>query len=431
MGPDRGAEGERRDRLAGGTADNFEPLPKSAGGRGRRLDIDLTYRPGADLPVSELERIRAAGRIVWSDALAGWLVSSYEDVKTVLGSPQKFTLEGTPIAESFGEQAMLVTDTALHHTMRSVWEKHVSASAMAARANGVRRILLKLLEPVRAQLNAGETVDLTVLFEDFTAAGIIWLMGMPADRAEDLKRWNRLLSEAPVLAMQKGSPEYERHFATRTEVYEFLFREMDDRRTRLAAGEQLDDMVSLMVAAEARAGLTRAQVSDNLLNFFTGAIDTTSKWMGNMLVALHGRRDVLGRVRADHNLLPALIEEVMRFDTVPQLLLRRVRRDGTELAGQVLRANDRVYVLPGAANRDREVFEWPDTFDIGRERNPHLGFGIGMHHCLGKNVSRVETLALAEALLDVLPNIEIVDCDYGASWALWGPVGLHLRLRSK
>lgn len=393
------------------------------------MDIDLTFRPGVDLPVSEHEKIRAAGRIVWSDLLAGWLVWSYEDVKTVLGSPRKFTLEGTPISESFGGQAMLVTDSGLHHAMRAVWERHVSAHAMETRSLEVREILLRLLQPVLAQLNSGATADVTDLFEDFTAEGITWLMGMSRHRSDDLKRWNRLLSEAPVLAMRKGTPEYERHFATKAEVTDFLLSQMDDRRARLARGERLEDMVSLMVAAEVHEDLTRAQVTDNLLNFFTGAIDTTSKWMGNIIVTLIRCPDVLAQIRADRSLLGSCIDEVMRVDTVAQLLLRRVRRNGTELAGRIVDADERVYVLPGAANRDPTVFDRPDSFDIHRERNPHLGFGVGMHHCLGKNVSRAETLALIEALLEILPDLEIVDCDYGSSWAVWGPVGLQLRLR--
>lgn len=393
------------------------------------MDIDLTFRPGVDLPVSEHEKIRAAGRIVWSDLLAGWLVWSYEDVKTVLGSPQKFTLEGTPISESFGGQAMLVTDSGLHHAMRAVWERHVSAHAMETRSLEVREILLRLLQPVLAQLNSGATMDMTDLFEDFTAEGITWLMGMTRHRGDDLKRWNRLLSEAPVLAMQKGTPEYERHFETKAEVTDFLLSQMDDRRARLARGERLEDMVSLMVAAEVHEDLTRAQVTDNLLNFFTGAIDTTSKWMGNIIVTLIRCPDVLAQIRADRSLLGSCIDEVMRVDTVAQLLLRRVRRNGTELAGRIVDADERVYVLPGAANRDPTVFDRPDSFDIHRERNPHLGFGVGMHHCLGKNVSRAETLALIEALLEILPDLEIVDCDYGSSWAVWGPESLRLRLR--
>jgi cytochrome P450 len=392
------------------------------------VDIDLRVAPEG-YPISQYKQIRARGRIVWSDLLKGWLVWSYEDVKTVLGSPQKFTLEGTPISESFGKEAMLVTDAPLHHTMRSVWEKQVSLNTMESRAKDVRGIVSHLLEPVIGRLKKGGKAEITALFEDFTAEGITWLMGMPARRAADLKKWNRLLSEAPVLAMEKSSPEFKRHFQTKEKVYDFLRAEIEERRKRLVAGERLDDLVGLMVAAEIRGEITRTQVADNILNFFTGAIDTTSRWMGNVIALLNRDKHVLKEVCANRKLLPQAIEEVMRFETVPQLLLRSVRRDGTQLAGRELKAEERVYVLPGAANRDPDIFDHPMTFDIHRDRNPHLGFGIGMHHCLGKNVSKVETLCLIEALLDLLPDIEIADCDYGSSWALWGPVSLTIRLR--
>jgi cytochrome P450 len=394
------------------------------------VDIDLSFEPGLGLPLAEHERARARGPIFWSDSLAGWVVWSYADVKEVLANTRKFSSEGTPISEIFGGEAMLTDDSPLHHAMRAVWEKHVSLSAMEARAADVRAMLLRLLEPIGGRLKAGETVDITDIFEDFTADGITWLMGMPAERVSDLKRWNRLLSDAPALGMQKGTPEYRRHMETRDEVYAFLDTEMDQRRAQLTRGERPQDMVGLMVAAEGHGGLTRKKSADNLLNVFLGAIDTTSKWLGNILIALHRQPELREQASADRRILPQVIEEVMRLDTVAQILLRLVRHDGTELAGRTLKAGEQVYVLPGAANRDPNVFANPDAFDVRRQPNPHVGFGIGLHHCLGRNIARIEALAFANAVLDLFPNLEIVDCDYGKNWAVWGPIGLDVRLKN-
>jgi cytochrome P450 len=390
------------------------------------MDIDLAYRPGTGLPLAEQQRIRAAGPILWSDALAGWLVSGYDDVKGVLANPRKFTIKGTSVADLLGGEAMLVDDTPLHNTMRAAWDKSVSLGAMEARADEVKAIASRLLEPFLAQLDRGEPAELVAIFHDFTAEGTTWVMGLPRERAVDLKHWNRKLSDTPVVDMAKDSPAYAEHKRTKAEVIAYLNHEVDVRQQRLRTGATPDDLVAMMASLEGKDGITRTKVIDNVLNFFLGAIDTTSRWLGNVIVFLLHNRSMLDAVREDKSLLPQLIEEVMRLETVPQLLGRLVKEESV-VAGRTLQPGERLFVLPGAANRDPATFSDPDRFDLQRHEAPQLGFGIGMHHCLGRNIARAETLALTSLLLDVLPELEIVECDYGPSWALWGPVGLSLR----
>jgi cytochrome P450 len=167
--------------------------------------------------------------------------------------------------------------------------------------------------------------------------------------------------------------------------------------------------------------------ADNLLNFFLGALDTTLKWLGNMVVFLGRRPDVLAQVRREPARLPAVMEEVMRLETVAQSLMRLVRQD-TELFGQRLKAGDPVLVLLGAANRDPAVFEDPHSFRLDRTAEVHLGFGYGFHHCLGAATARQETRAFLTVLLEMLPDLEVESVDYGSSWAVWGPRALAVRL---
>jgi cytochrome P450 len=83
--------------------------------------------------------------------------------------------------------------------------------------------------------------------------------------------------------------------------------------------------------------------------------------------------------------------------------------------------------MPAAANRDPQVFERSGEFDIARKPKLHLGFGFGMHQCLGMNIARKEVLTMVTHLLDDLPPLQIIECDYGLSWALWGPAKLVVR----
>lgn len=387
------------------------------------MQIDFAYRTGDSLPLAE---IRAAGPVVWSDSLQGWVVSSYDAVKTVLSDVARFTSEGTPIAAAFGAEAMLTNDTPMHHVMRAVWAKHVSKDAIGARAAVLERIAGELLLPVRTSLEAGETVDLTSIFQRYVIEVIGWLFAVPRASLADLQRWNRMFSDTPVLELTSDSPLYTRHLAAKQEVFDFLTNEMRDRRERMSKGEPLDDMIALMAIAEGRDGITHAIARDNLMNFFLGALDTTTRWLGNIVVMFGHRPALREQCRSDAAVLPPAIEEIMRIETVVQVLQRLVKED-TELAGHGLARHQSVFVFPGAANRDPVVFEQPNAFDLQRAQKPHLGFGFGFHHCLGINIARQEVLAFARVLLERLPPLAVVACDYGTSWALRGPKALRVQ----
>jgi cytochrome P450 len=227
---------------------------------------------------------------------------------------------------------------------------------------------------------------------------------------------------------QQDTPEYRRHLAVKNEVYAVIHDEMDKRQARFAAGETPVDLVSLMVAAAGQDGITRKMVADNLMNLFLGALDTTTKWIGNILVVLKRHPETLAEVQTDRRLLTQAAEEVMRLETVAQMLLRLVRADGTEFGGQRMRAGDKVYTMLGVANHDSEMFEDAGVLKIHREQKLQLGFGFGMHQCLGVHLARLEAVGFMDVLLDMFPALQIASCDYGESWALWGPRRLHVRL---
>jgi cytochrome P450 len=118
----------------------------------------------------------------------------------------------------------------------------------------------------------------------------------------------------------------------------------------------------------------------------------------------------LARLRDDPSLMPRAIDEVLRFTSPVQFDPRRVTRS-TEIAGLKVEEGDLVLGWLGSANRDREVFDEPDRFDVGREKNPHLAFGFGTHHCLGHNLARLEASVALETLLARCGNFERTDAE--------------------
>jgi cytochrome P450 len=392
------------------------------------VDIDFALAPGEGLPLDLYRRLREAGPVVWSETLNGWAVSSYAAVREVFGDVVRFTSAGTPVAEALGEQGMVVNDTPMHHTIRAVWARHVGIAAIEQRAAELEANAAQVLAPVRDRLEAGEAVDFIPVFRAFVIRFITSSFGVPPEEAEIFHRWSELSADAPAVAMEEGSAERQNHFAVREAVFALIDALVADRQQRLAAGEVPADLTALMVAAEGRDGITPEIVRDNLFNFILGALDTTEKWLGNIVLKLCQCPEIAAELRADHSLIAPFAEEVMRCDTVAQTIQRCVRQDGANFGGQRLAAGDAVFLLLGAANRDPEEFIDPDRFDMRRKSNPQLGFGFGFHHCLGLNIARQEARAFVRVLLDTLPHLRAGESHFGDSWALWGPRRLVLTL---
>ncbi|MGU3499967.1 cytochrome P450 [Mycobacterium sp. C31M] len=158
-----------------------------------------------------------------------------------------------------------------------------------------------------------------------------------------------------------------------------------------------DDMLSVV------ANATDAELSDLELYLFfsllfSAGAETTRNAVAGGLLALIEHPDQLARLQADPSLLPGAIEEMVRW-TTPSPSKRRTATEPATLGGCAIEPGQKVQIWEGSANRDPAVFADPDVFDIGRKPNPHLGFGQGVHYCLGANLARLELRVMFEELL--------------------------------
>ena len=158
-----------------------------------------------------------------------------------------------------------------------------------------------------------------------------------------------------------------------------------------------DDMLSAVVAADVDPLTdTELYLFFNLL--FSAGAETTRNAIAGGLLALAEHPGQYVRLRHDPSLLTTAIEEIVRW-TTPSPSKRRTATCDTELGGHRIRAGQKVLVWEGSANRDETVFDRPDAFDVGRKPNPHLGFGQGVHYCLGANLARLELRVLYEEMI--------------------------------
>ena len=132
--------------------------------------------------------------------------------------------------------------------------------------------------------------------------------------------------------------------------------------------------------------------------------ETTTNLIGNAIVALLNNPDQLERAVAEPELVPNLVEETIRWDGPVQFIARRATRN-VEIAGSTIPSDSRVVLLLGSANRDERHFEKPDEFDLSRETKAHVGFGLGLHFCLGASLARLEARTALAALIPELPRL--------------------------
>jgi cytochrome P450 len=172
--------------------------------------------------------------------------------------------------------------------------------------------------------------------------------------------------------------------------------------------EPTDDMLSVVANAVVdEDGLSDLELYLFFSLLFSAGAETTRNAVAGGLLALAEHPDQLCSLRADLALLPTAVEEMVRWSS-PSPSKRRTATRDVELGGCAIEAGQKVQIWEGSANRDTLVFEDADRFDVGRKPNPHLGFGQGVHYCLGANLARLELRVLFEELLGRFASVQVV-----------------------
>ena len=243
---------------------------------------------------------------------------------------------------------------------------------------------------------------------------------MDPDRFEDFKRW----SQAAIAIFGRPVSEEERAAGNAgiDELSDYVEAAAEERR---AAPRQ--DLISVLVAKEEEDALTLDEVIGFVILMLIAGNETTTNLIGNTAVALLDNPDQLAAVQAEPALIPDLVEEALRYTSPVQLLFRQTLRE-VKLAGVTLPAGAIVLPSYAAANRDPARFPDPDRFDVKRNAQGHLAFGLGIHFCLGAGLARLEARVAFEGLVSSLEKLERRDSSlrWSGSPFLRGPVELRL-----
>ncbi|WP_019633309.1 cytochrome P450 [Actinomadura atramentaria] len=342
-------------------------------------------------PHPVLARLRDREPVSWAPALGCWLVTRHDLAVRVLRDPALFTVDDPRFSTArVVGPSMLSLDGPEHARHRDPFARPFRPARTRERftafvAAEAGRLVGALAPRGRAELRRDVAGPLSV-------AVVARALGLAGVDAATVRSWYGAFVGA-VSALTAGDEPPAAAAGARA-------------RLRAAVEASLaGDGDTLLREAAAGAGLTTAEVVADAAVLMFGGIDTTEGMIANAAAALLARPDQLARVRADRSLLPAAVEESLRFEPAAAVL-DRYATAGTVLGGARIAAGDPVRVSVTAAGRDPAVFADPDRFDVGRgDAGAHLAFARGPHFCFGAHLARLETVAVLEALLDRLPGL--------------------------
>jgi cytochrome P450 len=413
--------------------------PRAAGRRGGRATLrgragettvsSLVFDPLAhrDDPYPIYRRLRDEAPVHHAVERDIWSVTRFDDVMHVLESPDVFSSRAmfTMLMAGGSEKLPPFEWNFLRFLWKMVWqarlnplefrtarnliaedgERHASLRAIVNRGFTPRRIaaweerIRELVEQRSAPLRDGREFDvMRDLAVPVPVTIIAEMLGVPTERLSDFKRWSDLVVEVAT------GPARERPFEPK---YADAFIELLGYVRRLARQRRAhprDDLVSAIVAQQdGEAELTDREVVQFVLLLLVAGNETTTNLIGNVVNALLDHPDQAEKVAADPALVPALVEEGLRYDSPVQVVFRTTTRD-TELRGVRIPAGRFVAVFLGSAHRDERRFPEPDRLDVSRRPQGFPGFGFGRHFCLGASLARLEARVVLEALVPELPK---------------------------
>src|SRR5262245_52388582 len=289
--------------------------------------------------------------------------------------------------------SMLGTDPPEHTRLRNLVGKAFTPRIVQRLESRMREIAGSLLDEALAKREVDLVEALTYPLPVTVIAEII---GIPAEDRAQFKAWSdQAVANLGVAFMSGIDPErIRRQLALFEEMSAYLVPLAEERRR-----EPREDLLTGLVRAEHEGSkLSHAEMISMVVLLLVAGNETTTTLIGNAVQELVAHPAEQERLRAQPELLPRAIEEVLRFASPVQFAPRRARRP-TEFHGVEIRENDAILCWIGSANRDESVFAHPERFDVSRDPNPHVAFGFGIHYCLGANLARLEARVALGALL--------------------------------
>jgi cytochrome P450 len=386
-------------------------------------------------PFPTLKIFRECDPVHWSPKLSAWILTSYSDVRKALKATEMSASRLQPFFAQLPQDnrskiADLIRYLSLwasfcdppdHTRIRGILNAALPVKIVedwtARIAAIVDDLLGRMAQEPHPELirDIGFRLPLTVIMD---------MLGVPASHLGEAGRWSNDIALF-VGSSQNAPDKYERAQSATRQMKEVFLPLVANRR----AEPQGDLLSALVHADQGRGKLTEDEVLATCILLIVAGHETTALSIGNSVRTLLRHPAQLQRLRDDLSLLSGAVEECLRFDG-PVGSVGRVVAVDHEIRGKVLKKDDRVFLMIGAANRDDSAFTDPDVFDIGRAPNAHLTFGGGLHFCLGAPLARLELKLALAGMIRRYPAMALTDqpLEWTSTLVMRGLKALPLRL---
>ncbi|ACB50375.1 cytochrome P-450 like protein [Crocosphaera subtropica ATCC 51142] len=364
-------------------------------------------------PYPYYDYLRTHDPIHWG-MLGGWVITRYADAKAILKDPR---VDEAPMPDSFRKKSQYLAKKerdleALilasqhwlfflnppdHTRMRGLVAKAFKGQSLQKIASEIQAIANQLLLPLKAE----RTLDIVTDFANFIPIKVMMkLMGLPKQDEHFVRGWVRDIFSIfdPLNSLHKC----EEMNQISLEFRDYLQHQINQKRKQ----PQPDLITALLEVEDGGEKLTDAEIISSCMMLGAAGEGTTASIIGNSILALLNHRDQLELLKQQPHLINKAVEELLRYDSPTQLVLRTAR-EPLEIAGKIINQGDFIILCLGSANRDPQQFVDPDQLDLLRSDNQHIAFATGIHFCLGAALARVEVPIAINTLVQQLPNLQL------------------------
>lgn len=385
-------------------------------------------------PYPVLSALRETTPIYWSDRSNQWMLTRFEDVAAALrdrrlGRAYTHRFSHADVGRdepdarwaSFHEHeewSLLNLEPPDHTRLRRLVSKVFTPRAVAKLQPAIEGVSSALIDECADK----NTFDLlTDYAQPYSVTVICSMLGVPIEDSQAMLDWSHA-----IVKMYELESSDETKAAANTAAREYI----EYTRALIAEKRRRPDdlLVSQLVAVEDEGDtLTEAEIIGTTMVLVEAGHEATVNTLGNGFRALMHHPDQWQRLVSGEVAPNAAVEELLRWDSPLQMFERWVLDEGVEIAGQKIEVGQEVALLFGSAQRDSRRFDEPDTFDIGRNDPSHVGFGGGIHFCVGAPLARLELTQSVAGLVERFPNLALVDePTYHPTFVIRGLTGLHL-----
>ncbi|HEY3464062.1 MAG TPA: cytochrome P450 [Amycolatopsis sp.] len=288
-------------------------------------------------------------------------------------------------------RSVLFSDPPDHTRLRRLVSRAFTSQRIESMRPHIEKAAHELLDAIEGQdtVDLVESFALPLPFEVVSA-----LLGIPSSSRGEFRAWTEMVADPA------RRDEWTPHLARLLDVIREL---VADRRAHPG-----DGLLSELIAArDGEDRLSEDELTSMVFVLLVAGTETTINLIGTGVFRLIEDRSRWERLRSDPDLLPAAVEELVRFDSPATTTTSRVVTEAFEVAGHVVPAGSPLVVNLAAANRDPSVFTDPDELRLDRRHNPHLGFGHGIHYCVGAPLARLEARIAFEVLMERFPHLDL------------------------